>query len=191
MLNDDHRSNLRARADAVASSVHRAWMHFQLLRGLAEAAVKNPENLLTYPVGFYAIDLAAFDALYVAVGLVTDTRSDVESLHTLVQMARRYPTDRNVVKRLESTLSSTQLRDDSPLHRLRRWRDKHTAHRTMEASTPEFYAANKLELDEIEQALTTLDSALSDMAQALLGFRYQNRPSTEPIAEICATLLSR
>ena len=191
MLNDDQRTNLNARADAVGSSVHRAWMHFQVLSGMQEAASKDPENLLTHPIAFDAIYRAVFDALYVTIGQVTDTSPNVESLHTLVKMARRYPVDRATVTSVEAILASTQLRDGSPLHRLHRWRHKHTAHRTLEASTPDFYAENKLDLAEIEQAIAILDAALSDIAQALLGFRYENRPSTEAIAANCAALLTR
>jgi hypothetical protein len=191
MLNDDQRSNLKARSDAVSSSVHRAWMHFQVLTGMQEAAQKDPESLLTHPLAFDAIYRAVFDALYVTIGQVTDTSPGSESLHTLVKMARRYPVDRNVVKSLEKVLASTQPRDGSPLHKLNRWRNKHTAHRTLEASTPEFYAANKLNLADIEQAIATLDNAVSDMAHLLLGFRYENRPSTEPVAESCANLLAK
>ena len=191
MLNEDQHTNLKARADAVASSVHRAWMHFQVLQGMQEAASRDPESLLMHPAAFDAIYRAVFDALYVTIGQVTDTTANAESLHTLVKMARRYRVERDVVKSIELVLSSTQLRDESPLHRLQRWRHKHTAHRTLEASSPEFYVDNKLNLAEIEQAISTLDTALSDIAQALLGFRYENRPSTEVIAASCATLLSR
>jgi hypothetical protein len=191
MLNDDHRTNLRTRADAVSSSVHRAWMHFQVLTGMQEAASNDPENLLRHPIAFDAIYRTVFDALYVIIGPVTDTTRNVESLHTLVKMARGYPIDRAKVKAVELILASTQIRDGSPLHRLHRWRNQHTAHRTLEASTPEFYAENKLHLAEIEQAIATLDTALSDITQALLGFRYDNRPSTEAIAASCAALLTR
>jgi len=166
-------------------------MHFQVLSGMQEAASKDPETLLTYPIAIDAIYRAVFDALYVTIGQITDSTPGSESLHTLVKMARRYPVERVTVKSIEQILATTQVRDGSPLHRLYRWRNKHTAHRTLEASTPEFYAENKLNLAEIEQAITALDTALSDIAQALLGFRYENRPSTEKIAASCASILSR
>jgi hypothetical protein len=191
MLNDDQHSNLRARADAVASSVHRAWMHFQVLRGMQEAASKDSENLLTHAAAFDAIYRAVFDALYIVVGQITDTSSNSESLQTHVRMARQYPVERPKVRRAEAILRSTQARDGSPLHRLNQWRHKHTAHRTLEASTPEFYAENKLDLAEIEQAIGMLDTAISDIAQEVLGYRYENRPSTEVVASNCAALLTR
>lgn len=191
MLNDDHISNLRARADAIASSIHRGWMHYQVLRGLQEAASKDPENLLTHPLAFDAIYRAVLDALYVVIGQVTDTSRNTESLHTLVRMARGYPVDRSNVRRIEQILVATQPRDGSPLHRLNRWRHEHTAHRTLEASTLEFYAENKLHLNEIEQAINVLDTALSDMTQELLGYRYEHRSSTAAIAANCAALLTR
>lgn len=165
-------------------------MHFQVLRGMQEAAVQNPENLATHAIAFDAIYRAVFDAIYVAIGLVTDTSRNVESLHTLVKMARQYPVDRSVVNSIQQILITTQTPDGSPLHRLNRWRNAHAAHRTMEASTPEFYAKNKLALADIEQAIERLDTALSDITEALLGFRYQNRPSTETVAANCVALLT-
>lgn len=158
---------------------------------MQEGASKDPQNLLEHPIAFDAMYRAVFDALYVAVGAITDTRRDTESLHTLVQMAGRYPIDAGVRASIQSTLLSVQKRDGSPLHRLRRWRDKHAAHRTLEAASPDFYAENRLELAEIEGAIELLELALSDISYALINTRYQLRPSTEAVASNCASLLTR
>ena len=166
-------------------------MHYQVLRGLQSAASRDPESLLAHPYAFDAIYRAVFDALYVVIGQVTDTSKHTESLHTLVKMARGYPLERPVVRRIEQVLAATQPRDGSPLHRLSRWRHEHTAHRTLAASTPEFYAENRLHLEEIEQAIQTLDTALSDITERILGYRYEHRPSTEPVFSSCDALLAR
>jgi hypothetical protein len=166
-------------------------MHYQILVGMQEAAIKDPLSPLTYPAAFDAIYRAVFDALYVVIGQVTDTSKHTESLHTLVKMARGYPVERSVIKQIEKVLQSTQPRDDSPLARLSRWRHLHTAHRTLEASRPQFYSENQLRLGEIEQALSFLGSTLSDITQELLGYRYEHRPSTEAVATSCAALLAR
>jgi len=191
MLNADQLANLRTRSEAVASSVHRAWMHYQILRGLQSAASRDQESLLTHPHAFDAIYRAVFDALYVVVGQVTDTSKHSESLHTLVKMARGYPVQRSVIRELEQILLTTQPRDGSPLHRLHRWRNQHTAHLTLAASTPQFYEENHLRLEEIERAIHVLDIALSDITEELLGHRYDLRQSTEAVFMSCDALLAR
>ncbi|UHQ18362.1 hypothetical protein LVB87_09020 [Lysobacter sp. KIS68-7] len=192
MLNEDHRNNLRGRADAVASSIHLAWTYFQILKGMQEASADDPESPLTHPHAYDAIYRAVFHALYLAVGQVTDTRKDVESLNTLEAMARRYPVEREKVAKVHRVVLGVIRPDsDSPLSRLRRWRDLHAAHRTMDASNPAFYVENKLNLGEVEQAIASLDAALSEISWELLGYRYLNRDSTEVVAASCAALLTR
>lgn len=191
MLSRDHLQNLRMRSDAVASSVHRAWAHFQLLRALREVAVNDPQLAARHHSALSAIYCAAFDALYVVVGQVTDSTRNSESLHTLVRSARSYRVERSVVVRLDQILASTRPDDGSPLYRLSRWRHEFIAHRTRAALNSEFYEANRLHLDEIEEALEVLDTALSDMAEILLKFRYDHRSSTEPIFRSCLSLLAQ
>lgn len=189
MLSNDQHANLMRRAEAVASSVHQAWMHFQVLHGMQEAASQNPDCLSLHPLAIDAIYRAVFEALHVTVGQITDTTPGSESLHTLVKMARRYPIDRATINVIEKILAKTRARDDSALHRMDRWRNKHVAHRTLEASKPEFYAENKLHLTDVEQAIATLDGALSDIAEAILGFRFELRSSTEKVSPSCKSLL--
>lgn len=191
MLNDDHRRNLLVRADAIASSVHKAWMYLQVLNGMHEGATKDPENLLVHQIAFDSIYRATFDALYAVVGTITDTTKSVESIHTLVRMARGYPIDQEARTAIKAALSKIEETDGSPLKRLRNWRHKHTAHHTLEAFTPDFYAENKLDLAEVEQGVGALDVALSDITYPLLGCRYSLRPSTDKVASNCASLFTR
>lgn len=188
MLNDDHRRNLNEKADSVGSSIHTAWTYFQILKGLQEAAAHSKEWLLMHSIAFDSIYRAVFDALYVSVGAVTDRARATESINSLVTMARGYPIDESVRIKILKALSDTQNQKGSPLERLKNWRNKHAAHKTAEALTPDFYTENKLNLAEVEAAITILDQALSEIAYALLGNRYSLRPSTENVAANCAAL---
>ncbi|KRA74508.1 hypothetical protein ASD78_13675 [Lysobacter sp. Root667] len=191
MLNDDHRRNLLGRADAIASSVHKAWTYLQVLKGMQEGATKDSENLLAHQIAFDSIYRAVFDALYAVIGTIADTTKNVESIHNLVKMARAYPIDQDARIAIKTALSKIEETDGSPLRRLRNWRHKHTAHHTLEAFTPEFYLENKLELAEVEQGISALDSALSDITYPILGCRYLLRPSTDKVASNCASLFTR
>jgi len=190
MLNEDQRKNLEVRANAVGSSIHRSWMHFQVLQGLRMAAVRDSDALQRHALAFDAMYRAVFDALYVVLGQAIDSTRTSESIPTLVTLARRYGVDRPVVRRAEKIVESLLPRDGSPLHRLREWRHKHAAHRSMESSTLEFYEQNTLSLDEIEGAISTVENALSDISEMVLGYRYEHRPSTQQIAEDCFALLT-
>jgi len=190
MLNNDHRQNLLARADAIASAVHKAWTYLQVLKGMQEGATKESENLLVHQLAFDSIYRAVFDALYAVIGTITDTTRNVESIHNLVKMARTYPIDQDARITIKAALSKIEETEGSPLRRLRNWRHKHTAHHTPEAFTPEFYLENKLELTEIEQGISMLESALSDITYPILHCRYLLRPSTDKVASNCTSLFT-
>ena len=190
MLSAVQRENLLRRADSVASSVQKALTYLHVLKGIEEGSAWAPENSLAYPFALDAIRLAASDALYAAVGTVVDSRRDVESFHTLATMARHYFSDPVVRRELDTILNQNTWKSGALLMRVEAWRNKYTAHRTLEVARPEFYVSNKLELSDLEAIVTDLDKTLSRMTELLLGFTYQLRRRPEIVQSNCASLVA-
>ena len=190
-MNSDQRANIESAIHAVGESIFNAWRYLQLLKGLQLGAKTDPDNLITHAIAIDVTYRAAFDALYAVVGTVCDKTKGTLSLPNLINMGRRYSQDPEEKRAL--ALSGAALADPkhSPLIKLSNWRHKHVAHRAQESRGQEFYANNKLQLDEVEEAIAILDNITNDVSAALTQTRYDWRTAAEPILDNCASLLTR
>jgi hypothetical protein len=168
-MNRDQQENIAVMTEELSKALCAAWSYLHLLRGLHEGGRDNPLVLNRFWLLFDQLWRAAFEGFYAKAGTTLDKSKSNYSLPNLVKLIKRYGDTelRSLLPEVEACLNEA----DSPLLKIRNWRNKAVAHRTDFARDPEYYTANKLRLDDVEDALAQLDRALNHLSSHLLS-RY-------------------
>lgn len=140
-----------------------------LIRGIKAGAKENPAKLEENSLAIDLIYRGAFDAIFAAFGTIVDNRKKTYSLPSVIVKIKKFTQQdhpiRAELKKVEKALNSSE---NSPLIRMRNWRHKVVAHHTKEGRAKEFYADNKLYLDEVEGLLQEIEDLVNKLSVPLL-----------------------
>lgn len=190
MLTEDQQRAIQKRADYIAMSLYSCWTYYHVLRGMQRAVAKSPEQAEKNASAIEAMYRATFEALYIASCKPLDMSGGVESLKSLVDMAREYGVDTDLLNHFDAVFAQLRAKSDAPLYRLLRLRNKSAAHQTAAGYEPEFYEENKVALDEVPDAISSIETALDEIAYPLIGAHYLSaKGQTEHISEGCERLI--
>lgn len=180
-MNSDQKANIDTAVRALSESLFSAWSYFHLLRGIHEGGRENPEVFKRFGVLFDQAWRAIFEGFFAKAGTLIDSTKSTYSLPNLATLVRKYG-DANL-KQLLPEIEACFSDKDSPLEKIKNWRHKAIAHHSVEGREEEFYTNNKMNLDDLESALTQLEKALNHLSWNVLGIHNDTRTGSTGLME--------
>jgi AbiU2 len=162
-------------------SLFSAWSYLHLLRGLHEGGRDNPVVLARFGWLFDQAWRAVFDGFFAKVGTLLDSTKSTYSLPNLVTLVRRYGDTE--LKQLLPEVEACLSEKSGPLAKIKNWRHEAVAHRSSEGQEESFHADNKMNLADLESALTQLEEALNYLSWNVLGIHNNIRDGSDGLVE--------
>jgi hypothetical protein len=180
-MNSDQQANVEGNVTALVESLFSAWSHFHLLRGIHEGVRQHPIVLERFDQLFDQMWQAAFDGFFAKAGILLDRSKNTYSLHSLITQVRKL-NDSNL-KPILHDIETCLAEEDSTFAKIKKWRHEVVAHHTKSGCNSAFYIDNKMNLDDLEGALTQLEALLNRVSIAVLGVHNDTRESEYLVEE--------
>lgn len=187
-MRSDQKDNFDSAVTALSKSLSSAWSYFHLLRGLHEGGRENPEVLIRFEWLLDQAWRAIFEGFFAKVGTLLDSTKSTYSLPNLITLVRKYG-DADL-KQLLPEVEACLADKDSPLEKIKNWRHKAVAHHPKGGQDETFYTNNRMNLDDLEDALTQLDETLNHLSWNILAIHNNTRSGSVGLVMEGRTLFS-
>ncbi len=169
-MNEDQTKNIKEAIRIIGERIFKASGFLYVLKGLQSGAQARPETLENHKLALNYIYIGLFDALSAAIGTIVDSTKNTYSIPSLINKIRRYKIEDRTVKRvIDKIIFELSNATDDPLSKLKHLRHDLVAHNTPDGQSEAFYAANKLNLAEVEAELAKLENMLNEISIALFS----------------------
>jgi hypothetical protein len=180
-MHPDNVAKIDAAVRALIESMHRCWGHYHLLRGIHEGSKTCPGAVTEHNSILLQVWRSGFEALFAAAGTLLDKRKDTASISTVITLVRRLgtPEVKSILPALE-----TQLNDETgDIQKIREWRHNAVAHWSQAGRDMAFYEKNKMNLDQVEQALLKIESIVNEISWHATAVHNTVRPATASLVQ--------